>query len=79
MSVQKEYKKSDESTVCQTACTAEDKKIAERLGLSDRINETVKKEAFVTLKDHKANFRNKPSCRIINPCKSELGKVSKVS
>ena len=25
----------------------------------------------------KENFRNKPTCRLINPCKPELGKVSK--
>lgn len=36
-----------------------------------------KQQAFVTLKDHKENFQNKPSCRLINPAKSELGLVSK--
>ena len=50
---------------------------AERLKLSDRINITAKREAFLTLKDHKPNFNNKPSCRLINPCKPELGKISK--
>ena len=38
---------------------------------------TAKREAFLTLKDHKPNFNNKPSCRLINPCKPELGKISK--
>ena len=56
---------------------AEDKRIAEKLELSDRIDVTAKREAFITLKDHKENFRNKPTCRLINPCKPELGKVSK--
>jgi hypothetical protein len=37
-----------------------------------------KREAFVTLKDHKENFDSHPKCRLINPAKSELGKVSKV-
>ena len=55
--------------------TAKDKKIAERLDLSDRLNVTAQREAFVTLKHHKENFRNKPTCRLINPCKPELGKV----
>ena len=36
-----------------------------------------KKDAFITLKDHKANFKNTPSCRLINPMKSDIGKVSK--
>ena len=56
--------------------TKEDRRIA-TLQLSDRIDVTAKREAFITLKDHKPNFRNKPTCRLINPCKPELGKVSK--
>ena len=55
--------------------TKEDECIATKL--SDRIDVTAKREAFITLKDHKPNFRNKPTCRLINPCKPELGKVSK--
>jgi hypothetical protein len=37
-----------------------------------------RKNAFVTLKDHKENFDTNPKCRLLNPSKSELGKVSKV-
>ena len=29
------------------------------------------------MKDHKENFENNPKCRLLNPAKSELGKVSK--
>ena len=36
-----------------------------------------KQQAFTTLKDHKENFKNKPTCRLINPAKSELGLASK--
>ena len=32
--------------------------------------------AFVTLNDHKENFRYNPTCRLINPSKHEFGKVS---
>ena len=32
----------------------------------------------MTLKDHKQNFRSATPCRLINPCKSELGKISKI-
>ena len=32
---------------------------------------------YVTLKDHKADFENKPTYRLINPNKGNLGKVSK--
>ena len=33
---------------------------------------------FITLKDHKENFENNPSTRLINPAKNELGRISKV-
>ena len=35
------------------------------------------KNAFISLKDHKGNFQNSPTCRLINPTKSEIGKVTK--
>ena len=33
---------------------------------------------FISLKDHKENFQNNPTVRLINPAKNELGKLSKV-
>ena len=33
--------------------------------------------AFITLKDHKENFVNKPTCRLIKPSKPEIGQISK--
>ena len=36
-----------------------------------------KREAFITLKDHKENFENSLLCRLINLAKSEMGLVSK--
>ena len=32
---------------------------------------------YITLKDHKENFRNNVKCRLINLSKSEVGLVSK--
>lgn len=55
----------------------ENTKIATNLNLEDRIYKTAEKEAYITLKDHKDNFCNNPKCRLINPSKSELGKISK--
>ncbi len=52
--------------------------ITEELDISDRIEKMVKTRAFITLKDHKDNFSTKPTCRLINPAKSEIGKVSKI-
>ena len=34
-------------------------------------------QAYITLKDHQENFRNNIKCRLINPYKSEVGRVSK--
>ena len=53
------------------------KAIAKKLHLDDRINTTAKHEAFITLTDHKPNYANSPTCRLINPAKSEIGKISK--
>ena len=34
-------------------------------------------KAFITLKDHKDNFNNNSKCRLINPAKPQIGRVSK--
>ena len=46
------------------------------LSIDDRVEMTATKEAFITLKDHKDNFENKPTCRLINPSKQETYKYS---
>ena len=52
------------------------KSIAQELNIDNRTEQIAKQQAFITLKDHKDNFANHPTCRLINPAKSELGKVS---
>ena len=51
--------------------------IAEKLELADKIDILDSKPAYITLKDHKENFRNHPKCRLINPSKSQIGLISK--
>ena len=34
--------------------------------------------SFITIKDHKENSNNHPTVRLINPAKSELGRISKL-
>ncbi|XP_067940660.1 uncharacterized protein [Watersipora subatra] len=70
------YKKVDNTETDNI--NSEAKSIAKALELDDRINITAKREAYVTLKDHKANFVNHPTCRLINPTRSEIGKISKI-
>ena len=48
-------------------------------GIRDRINIMEKTPAFITFKDYKDNFESNPKCHLINPSKSELGRVSKIS
>ena len=36
-----------------------------------------KQNCFITLKDHKSKFQNNPTVRLLNPAKSELGRISK--
>jgi len=55
----------------------EAKAIATKLNIADRAECYSKREAYITLKDHKENFPNNPKCRLINPAKSEIGIVSK--
>ena len=73
--VMKDYKKIDEKAFDDN--TKKERDIAAKLELDDRIYQTSKKQAFISLKDHKPNFHNKPTCRLINPMKTELGKISK--
>ena len=54
------------------------KKIARDLGIADRTEVMAQAEAVITLKDHKDRRMNDRPCRLINPAKSEVGKVSKV-
>ena len=55
----------------------EAKKIAAGIKIDDRIEYMAKAPAYITLKDHKDNFRSAHPCRLINSCKSEIGKISK--
>ena len=43
----------------------------------DRMDINSKNTCFITLKDHKENFLNNPTVRLINPAKNELGRISK--
>ena len=73
--VQKEYKKVNEEDIESTREGHTD--IVKRLEIQDRVFATWERKAFITLKDHKQNFINNPACRLINPMKPEIGRVSK--
>ena len=73
--ITKTYKKSTQSEV--NDINNEARLIADGINLSNRVEKLAEKDVFNTLKDHKPNFKNTPTCRLINPTRSELGQVNK--
>ena len=69
------YKKTEDSPEKEIAL--ELSSICEKIGISDRVESMGKQQAFITVKDHKDSFPNSIPCRLINPAKSNLGRVSK--
>ena len=57
--------------------TIEHQKIVKNLELEERVFETTPRSAFLTVKDHKDDFINNTKCRLLNPTKPEVGKISK--
>ena len=62
----------------ETSINLEAKTNAELINLDERIECIVRTPVFVTLKDYKPDFRKNPPCRLINPARNELGKVTKL-
>ena len=73
--ITKDYRKSSDQDV--KAVNKEAKEIAEKLKIADRVEMHGESSAYITIKDHKDNFQDNPKCRLINPAKSEIGKISK--
>ena len=73
--VTKDYKQITEDEV--HTINLEAKQIATEIGIADRVEVYGKSEAFVTLKDHKEDYKTNPKCRLINPAKSQIGYISK--
>ena len=46
-------------------------------GIKGKIPKLDNSKAFITIKDHKDDFPNTLKCRLINPSKSHIGKISK--
>ena len=74
--ITKIYKKSTNKKTEKINYTA--KQITEKLSIADNVPILEKTEAYITFKVHKSEFPNKIPCRLINPSKSSIGKISKV-
>ena len=68
--ITKTYKKSNDTV-------KNGKRIMKDLNIIDRMCINGEDNCFITLKDHKDNFQNNPTTRLINPAKNELGRISK--
>ena len=53
------------------------KQFASKLKIDDRVQKLDENEVYVTIKDHKEGFSDKISCHLINPSKTEIGKIIK--
>ena len=69
--IQKDYKKIEVNEIVNDVI------IVENLNIHDRVMYVPPQKCFVSLKDHKENFVNDPKCRLLNPTKIEVAKVSK--
>ena len=74
--ISKTYRKTNNKAY--NSIDKEAKAIAEEFEIGDRADCLAKTNAFITLNDHKENFRSNPKCKLINPAKSEIGKASKL-
>ena len=73
--VTKTYKKCN--TNKSTSINFKAKQIASKLKIDDRVQKLDENEAYVTIKDYKEGFAYKISCRLMNPSKTDIGKISK--
>ena len=55
-----------------------EKEISLDLDLDERMDVPSREESYVTLKDHKPNYKNHPTFRLVNPNKGQIGRISKI-
>ena len=73
--ITKKYKKANPQKICEV--NREAARLTSKLELDDRIDALPEGEAFFTFKDHKNNFPERTELRLLNPSKSNVGKISK--
>ena len=75
-SITSTYKKSNNNIKKQINMAGKnlmrDKEIIKRMETNEEGN------SFITIKEHKENFDNHPTVRLINPAKNVLGRISKL-
>ena len=74
-SITQNNRKADDN-ISKTIAT-ECQNLLKRPMIENHLPSTKPNPAFITIKDHRENFTNGTKCRLINPTKPEIGKVSK--
>ena len=69
------YKKADPDTVHSINLEAQN--LTQQLKIANRVEIIAEKSAYITIKDHKPDFPDTIKCRLINPCKSNVGLITK--
>ena len=70
------YKKTDNNLMFNI--NKDGQRFAKDANILNKIEVNGTSNCFITLKDHKDNFENNPTTRLINPAKNEIGRISKV-
>ena len=73
--IQKEYKNVSMATINKVNTSHIE--VVQKLEIQERVFTPTPRQAYATIKDHKDNFNNNPSYRLINPAKPEVGRMSK--
>ena len=68
-------KKSNKETARRISC--EEIKYAKEVNILNKVELIGTANCFITLEDHKTNFLNHPTTRLINPAKNEIERISK--
>ena len=74
-SITQNYRKAEDN-ISNTTVT-ECQNLSRNLKIENHLPSTKPNPAFITIKDHKENCTNNTKCRLINPTKSRIFKVSK--
>jgi len=73
--ITKTYKKAERNL--QNEINLQGKELMKDHSAISRMSVNAETNSFITLKDHKENFENHPTTRLINPAKNEVGRISK--
>ena len=74
--ITKHYKKAPSNMKAEIDKTSSE--IAKKLKVDNTVQKFTVDNTYLTIKDHKPNFIEKKPCRLINPAKNQIGKISKL-